>query len=180
MQSNHVNKILNELKLGKDGIYGSNFSNTGQEEEIELREAVANVEYDDYLDEISHHHSIPVMDKEINRVLSNLPQDAIILDIGGCWGWHWRNISQIRSDVTVIIVDFVRSNLIHANTLLGSLINDQIYLVYGNATSLPFKDDNFNLVWTVQTFQHIPDFESAVLESHRVLRGGGVYKLFTQ
>ena len=61
-QSIRLNKILMNLELGKDGIYSSDFVNTTQENEIEMREVIANVEYDDYLDAISHHHSIPVMD----------------------------------------------------------------------------------------------------------------------
>ena len=71
----------------------------------------------------------------------------------------------------MVIVDFVRQNLLHAFNLLGELINNQIALLNGNATQLTFPDDTFDLVWSVQTFQHIPDFESAVRESHRIFTG---------
>ena len=58
---------------------------------------------------------------------------------------------------------------------MDELLHDQIFLVHGDATQLPFPDDTFDLVWTVQTLQHIPDFEPAVQESHRVLTVGGTF-----
>ena len=43
-----------------------------------------------------------------------------------------------RPDVSVVIIDFVRQNLIHAKNVLGSLIGNQVALLHGDATSLPF------------------------------------------
>jgi len=174
-QSNPLNEILMNLELGADGIYSSEFANTRQEKEIALRENVAADHYDDYLAAISRYHSIPVMDWEVSRALGKLSENVIILDVGGCWGWHWRKIAQNRPDIKVVIIDFIRQNLIHAQALLGELLHDQIFLVHGDATQLPFPDDTFDLVWTVQTLQHIPNFESAVQESHRVLTVGGTF-----
>ena len=82
-QSNPLNEILMNLELGADGIYSSEFVNTRQEKEIALREAFAYVYYDDYLETISRHHSIPVMDWEVSWILRNLQKEAIILDVGG-------------------------------------------------------------------------------------------------
>ena len=75
----------------------------------------------------------------------------------------------------MVIVDFIRQNLTHAHALLGELINDQIFLVHGDATQLPFYNDSFDLIWTVQTFQHIPNFEFAIRESFRCIKRGGVF-----
>ena len=84
-----MDKILMDSKLGSDGIYSSKFSNSDQNKEIVFRETISNLKYDNYLETISRHHFIPVMDWEVRRILKNLPKKAIILDIGGCWGWHW-------------------------------------------------------------------------------------------
>lgn len=106
-----------------------------------------------------------------------MPQGALILDVGGCWGWHWRRLSKTRPDVGVLIVDFVRANLVHAQNVLGELVGDQVALMHADATALPFIVDSrfkgFNGVWTVQTFQHIPAYDKAVAEAFRVLKGGG-------
>jgi len=114
------------------------------------------------------------MDHEVDRFLLNMPQRALILDIGGCWGWHWRRLARNRPDVGVVIIDFVRSNLTHAKNVLGDLVGRQVALVHADATALPFLIDEefsgFDGVWTVQTFQHIPDFNKALLEAYRVLK----------
>ena len=152
---------------------------TGQNAEIELRERVAAEHYDNYLDAISRSHSISVMDHEVDLFLAKMPHGALILDVGGCWGWHWRRLAQTRPDVGILIVDFVRSNLPHARNVLGDLVGQQVALMHADATALPFNvDENFagfDGVWTVQTFQHIPDFVKAVSESHRVLKRGGLF-----
>jgi ubiquinone/menaquinone biosynthesis C-methylase UbiE len=118
------------------------------------------------------------MDHEVDRFLSRMPPGALILDIGGCWGWHWRRLATTRPDVGVLIIDFVRANLGHARNLLGSLVGMQGALMHADATALPFPDADasatgFDGVWTVQVFQHIPDFARACREAHRVLKRGG-------
>lgn len=176
----HLQKLLQACEAGADGIYSGiqNASNT-QSAEIELRERVASAQYDDYFEALSASHSIPVMDHEVDRFLALMPENALILDIGGCWGWHWRRLAETRPDVGVLIIDFVRSNLPHANNVLGSLVGRQVGLMHGDATALPFEINGnftgFDGIWTVQTFQHIPDFDKAVSEACRVLKRGGVF-----
>ncbi len=98
---------------GPDGIYSAPMpsSASGQDAERKLREQVAAQQYDNYLATLAHHHSIPVMDHEVDRFLASMPHGALILDIGGCWGWHWRRLAT-RPDIGVLIIDFVRGNLI--------------------------------------------------------------------
>ena len=48
-QSNRLDKILMNLYLDADYIYGTDYSNADQGKEIFLREAVTNIYYDDYL-----------------------------------------------------------------------------------------------------------------------------------
>jgi len=169
--------LVNRLNIDNDGIYFCNPSDSfsaDQSVEILLRERIASENYVSYLDTISTSHSIPVMDHEVDRFLLNMPQRALILDIGGCWGWHWRRLARNRPDVGVVIIDFVRSNLTHAKNVLGDLVGRQVALVHADATALPFLIDEefsgFDGIWTVQTFQHIPDFKKALLESFRVLK----------
>ena len=62
------------------------------------------------------------MGYEIVRFLYNVSHGGLVLDIGGCWGWHWRRLEEIRPDIEVLIIDFVYTNLLHAKQLLGSLV----------------------------------------------------------
>lgn len=167
---------------GDDGIYSAQMplSSSDQQAERDLRERTASQHYDNYLEAISRSHSITVMDFEVDRFLDKLPNDAVILDIGGCWGWHWRRLAKTRPDVGVIIIDFVRANLYCAKQLLGKLVGTQVALMHADATALPFCDGNadaigFDGIWTVQVFQHIPDFTCACREAHRALKVGGYF-----
>ena len=165
-----------------DGIYSNSIDSSASEQnfERELRESVASQSYENYFSAISKSHSIQVMDYEIDRYLARLPRNSVILDVGGCWGWHWRRLAETRPDVGILIVDFVRTNLLHSKEILRSLIGSQVALMHADATALPFDDANgsslgFDGIWTVQVFQHIPNFTQACRESHRVLKDGGLF-----
>jgi ubiquinone/menaquinone biosynthesis C-methylase UbiE len=163
------------MELGEDGIYGYAFTNAEQAIEIELRQRVALATYVCPLEKIAKHHSIPVMDFEVERFLRRIPRGGWIIDVGGCWGWHWRNLHLTRPDVRIFIVDFVRANLLHARALLGDVVNQSIYLIHGDATNLKLPDATFDAYWSVQTLQHVVRFEEAVSEAKRVLKQGGVF-----
>jgi ubiquinone/menaquinone biosynthesis C-methylase UbiE len=100
----------------------------------------------------------------------------MIIDVGGCWGWHWRNIDIQKKNIRIVIIDLVRHNLFHAKQVLKPLIDSgNVLLIHGNATELPFPDYTFDGYWTVQTLQHIPIIEKAVKEAHRVLKQNGLF-----
>jgi ubiquinone/menaquinone biosynthesis C-methylase UbiE len=170
--------------VGADGVYGrlSDIPHD-QLDEVSLRERVAAIHYDDYLNAISRSHSIAVMDREVDLFLAKIPRGGMILDIGGCWGWHWRRLAAARPDVGIVIIDFVRANLHHARNILGALVGDQVVLMHADATALPFTLDSnfqgFDGIWTVQTFQHIPKYGRAVEEAYRVLKLGGVFSNYS-
>ena len=87
-----MKKLLRKMSLGPDGIWGDVDDYGQQEDEKKLRQSVARQVYSDYLLELSGHHSISVMDREIEKFLSLIPNAGVVLDIGGCWGWHWKKI----------------------------------------------------------------------------------------
>jgi len=167
------------LGEGPDGVYGSCGGESAQATEIEFRNKVAAQHYDNYLREVSRHHSVPVMDVEVRRFVESIPRGGWIADIGGCWGWHWRHLRALRPDVRVAIVDFVRANLGHARRLLGDAIGREIYLVHGDATRLDLPEASFDGYWSVQTLQHISAFDVAVAEAHRILRPGGQLAIYS-
>ncbi len=170
-----MQKLLNQMQLGDDGIYGYPFTNKEQAMEINLREKVATASYDNLIEKIAKHHSVPVMDFEVARFLRQIPSDGRVIDVGGCWGWHWRLLKEHRPNIQVFIVDFVRANLLHAKALLGDAINEQIFLIHGDATKLNFPNESFDGYWSVQTLQHVVRFETAIVEAQRILKSGGVF-----
>jgi len=172
--NNKLELLMNEFHLDEtDGVYGALSTLCScQEDEVKLRQKVAGKQYDDYFKAIAQSHSIPVMEHEVERFLTKIPKDGLILDIGGCWGWHWRKLVSQRPDVGVVIIDFVRENFHHAKCVLNKMIGNQVVLMHADAAHLPFQDASntktpFDAVWSVQTFQHIPDFKGAVSEAFR-------------
>jgi len=161
--------------LNADGIYGHTVNHSGQEAEVEFRKKEIIKQHSKSLDEISKNHSIPVMDAEVEKFLNVIPQNGWILDVGGCWGWHWRHIRQKRPDVKVVILDFIREHLIIAKTILGDHYDENFYLVHGNVLSLEFDNGSFDGVWSVQATQHIPNYRQVLLEIFRVLKTNGKF-----
>ena len=47
----------------------------------------------------------------------------------------------------------------------------------GSAEKLPFKDNSFNALWTINVLEHIIDPEKALMEMRRVLKPGGMLYL---
>lgn len=183
-----MQKILidNNLSIDLDGIYMTRDFESSSEQNLErnIRESIAVLNHKNYLNKISMSHSIPVMDKEVQRFLKNLPINALIIDVGGCWGWHWRNLDVLRPDVEVLIIDFVKSNLSHAKVILKHLLGKQVYLMHADATFLPFgkvesNNFKFDAIWSVQVFQHIPNYEKACYEAFRVLKIGGKFVTYS-
>jgi ubiquinone/menaquinone biosynthesis C-methylase UbiE len=131
-----------------------------------------------YLDNISKFYSIDVMDAEVSKVVKLLPCNAWIVDIGGNWGWHWRELKGQRPDVSVIIIDFVREGLINAKKILGDEVNQTIFLLHADACQIPIDDCKVDLVWSVQCFQHIEDIDRVTLESKRILKNNSYLRIY--
>lgn len=140
-----------------------------------FRKELARKTFTDPLGEIAKNHSIPVMDRECQHFLRHLPPGAKILDIGGSWGWHWRKIGAEVAWPQVILLDFVPENFRQAKMILGPRYRRSVTPLGGDAGNLPFGDNAFEAVWTVQTFQHIRDFARACREAWRVLKPGGKF-----
>lgn len=170
--------IFEMLTLGSDGIYSAQNWGTGQETEIALRRKVASQVPDDLDAVIAIHHSFPVMDHEVEEFIKKLPQNGVILDVGGCWGWHWRGVAHTRPDIRIIIMDFVRENLTRAKYFLHDQINQSVFLVHGDGTKIPFANETFDGYWAVQTLQHIPALDVALTEAKRVLKSGGKFSMY--
>lgn len=49
--------------------------------------------------------------------------------------------------------------------------------VLASATAMPFKDGEFDALWTIWVLEHIPNPESALHEMRRVVKPGGLLLL---
>jgi SAM-dependent methyltransferase len=184
MNASELRKYFSKMYIQDDEIFSTNKStHSNQEVELMLREKVAREVSKDYFSLINKSHSIEVMDNEVKLFLNTLPTNACILDVGGCWGWHWRRLKQIRPDVTVVILDFVRANLLHANVLLGDMVSNNIILIHDDICSFLSNEKSasclFDAVWSVQTLQHIPNYEKAIRNIHFLLKNKGLFSTYS-
>ena len=106
-------------------------------------------------------------DSQLTRIVhayQALPNDRrSVLDVGGGSG-RWRGLLGNPADYTI-------ADVVAPETL--SLDPDMTYVV-GDALSLPFAAETFDLVLMIEVLQHLPEPARALAEARRVLAPGGV------
>ena len=165
-----IKEIQNDNYECIDEIYTRKFNFNKQDVEFKMRKEIAQMSFDNYLDEISKFHSVEVMDAEVKKFVYQLNENSIILDLGCGWCWHWRDIEKYRPDIKIVAFDFVYENFLHAKKILSKETKKQIYFVNDDMHNLNFKDNTFDAIWTVQVFQHIKEINQVLKESIRVLK----------
>jgi len=125
--------------------------------------------FDELADEPWLPKSVDPSDAQLKLVLdlinSHSPGDVIqVLDCGCAKG---RFLHQLPSGVEAFGLD-ISSRLIHMAREQG-LSN----LTQGSASALPYESASFDIVYCVETLEHLPDTQLAVAEMARVLRPGG-------
>ena len=94
----------------------------------------------------------------------------LVLDLGCGVGIDSAEFA--RNGASVVSTDFTRI----ATTSVLSLFREAnlpARVVQADATSLPFKDQTFDCVYSFGVLHHIPAMEKAVFEINRVLKPGG-------
>jgi len=77
-----------------------------------------------------------------------------------------------RNGASVVSADFTRTAVASTKELLREA-NLPVRVAQADATSLPFKNETFDCVYTFGVLHHIPDVDKAVSEINRVLKPGG-------
>ena len=91
-------------------------------------------------------------------------QDKKVLDIGAGRGYLQ---DEVR-DYTGLDISPTAKRFFHKRFVLGS------------ATLMPLEDNEFDAVWTIWVFEHVPNPEAALREMRRVTKDGGVVFLDPQ
>lgn len=87
--------------------------------------------------------------------------DKKVLDVGAGRGY----LQDVVSDYVGLDISPTARRFFHKPFVLGS------------ATNLPFKDGEFDAVWTIWVLEHVPNPEQALSEMRRVLKPGGLLYL---
>ncbi|HTH05791.1 MAG TPA: class I SAM-dependent methyltransferase [Ilumatobacteraceae bacterium] len=101
-----------------------------------------------------------------------------VLDVGSGFGRHVYECA--RRGARVVALDHAADEVIETRNTLAAMVEaDEIAadrltgVLRGDARSLPFPDDTFDVVITSEVLEHIQDDVAAITEMVRVLKPGG-------
>ncbi len=102
-----------------------------------------------------------------------------ILDVGcGIGGSSLYLAEKFGSKVTGITLSPVQANRATERARIAGLSANTDFRV-ANALEMPFADDSFDLVWSLESGEHMPDKATFLQECYRVLKPGGKLILAT-
>jgi tocopherol O-methyltransferase len=108
---------------------------------------------------------------------ANRPQT--ILDVGcGIGGSSLYLAERYGAKVTGITLSPVQANRAKQRARSAGLANTADFQV-ANALEMPFADNSFDLVWSLESGEHMPDKTKFIQECYRVLKPGGKLILAT-
>ncbi len=96
-----------------------------------------------------------------------------VLDVGAGYGIAVELISPYVDEAFLLEIEGAMAE--KAWERLGS---SRVHIVVGDASSLPFRDSYFDLVYFFDSLHHIPGRIEALKEGVRVLRDGGLLAVF--
>jgi ubiquinone/menaquinone biosynthesis C-methylase UbiE len=96
----------------------------------------------------------------------SLPKDASVLDVGCAKGFMLHDFKELMPDITIAGIDVSEYAI---NTAMESV---KPFLQVGNAKDLPFEDDSFDLVISINTVHNLPleECKQSLREIQRVAR----------
>ncbi|HEY9643982.1 MAG TPA: methyltransferase domain-containing protein [Coleofasciculaceae cyanobacterium] len=102
-----------------------------------------------------------------------------ILDVGcGIGGSSLYLAEKFHADATGITLSPVQSNRAIARAQAAGLSSRTTFQV-ADALDMPFADQSFDLVWSLESGEHMPDKQKFLQECYRVLKPGGKLILVT-
>ena len=108
------------------------------------------------------------------RLVSQLPSDARVLDVGCGGGQHAVQIAERRKDLRVVGIDISTTMVRRARALAERAhVVDRVRFELGDAMDLKFESHSFDAVYCAGPLKQVPDKSRVLRECHRVLRPGG-------
>ncbi|MCS7205832.1 MAG: methyltransferase domain-containing protein [Leptospiraceae bacterium] len=124
---------------------------------------------EEYEEQIPQHIKERVLKKKIDIITNSVPKNAKGLDAGCGQGWYVKEMMNIGYQMYGI--DFSEKQLQKAKELTK---NPNLF--HGSITELPFPDEYFDFIYTINVLHHLPTKEEqikALNEFYRVLKPKG-------
>jgi tocopherol O-methyltransferase len=112
-------------------------------------------------------------------VTEGFPRFYNILDVGcGIGGSSLYLADKYSARATGITLSPVQANRAKERASAAGLSNSTEFLV-ADAQAMPFSDNTFDLVWSLESGEHMPDKTKFMQECYRVLKPGGTLIMVT-
>ena len=110
---------------------------------------------------------------------SGVQQAENILDVGcGIGGSSLYLAQKFNAKVTGITLSPVQASRAAERAKEANLANEASFQV-ADAQNMPFADNSFDLVWSLESGEHMPDKTKFMQECYRVLKPGGKFIMVT-
>ena len=110
---------------------------------------------------------------------ANIQQAEQILDVGcGIGGSSLYLAEKFNADATGITLSPVQAERATQRSQTAGLAHRTQFLV-ADALKMPFPDNSFDLVWSLESGEHMPDKRQFIQECYRVLKPNGTFIMAT-
>ena len=110
----------------------------------------------------------------------DLRQDSRVLELGPGPGFFSPEVARRISSGILVLVDIQQEMLDMAKKRIESMQINNVQYIKGDASSLPFDCDYFDVVFMVSVLGEVPDQNKCLLEINRVLRPHGLLSISEQ
>ena len=113
---------------------------------------------------------------EVEAISCGCPQ---ILDVGcGIGGSSLYLAQKFNASATGITLSPVQAKRATERVREAGL-SSEVQFQVADALDMPFADNSFDLVWSMESGEHMPDKEKFLQECYRVLKPGGIFLMAT-
>ena len=115
--------------------------------------------------------------KWVNDALSPVPEGfgGKLLEVPVGTGVLTMPLYRSLSDASVTCLDYSADMMENARKRAEEMKLNNVSFVQGDVGALPFADESFDLVLSLNGFHAFPDKDAAFHETYRVLRPGGIF-----
>ena len=132
----------------------------------------------DLIEEILKWSGVSTGKDNLEKITENTTFKSI-LDVGcGIGGSSLYLAEKFQAEVTGVTLSSIQANRATERAKVANLSEKTNFQV-ADALSLPFADNSYDLVWSLESGEHMPDKSKFIQECQRVLKPGGKLILVT-